>query len=70
MNVGMRNLVKWLKLPLEQIWAMGSLNPAKLVGLERQGFVAVGAVADLVLWDDNFEAWKTLVRGKLVYERK
>lgn len=69
MDRGMANLFKWLKLPPEQIWAMGTLNPARVVGLERKGRLDVGADADLVLWYDNFEPAKTWVNGNLVYEK-
>ena len=69
MNRGIQNLLRWLKLPPEQVWAMGSLNPARLVGLERSGCIAAGADADLVLWDEDLVPWKTIVRGQVVYER-
>jgi imidazolonepropionase-like amidohydrolase len=44
----MANLLRWLKLPPEQVWAMGTLNPARLLGLDRKGRLEVGADADLV----------------------
>lgn len=69
MDLGMANLHRWLKLPTEQIWAMGTLNPARLLGLDRKGRLEPGADADLVLWDDNFTAARTWVRGHSVYEK-
>ena len=69
MNVGIRNLLRWLDLPAEQVWAMGTLNPARLAGLTNKGRMAVGADADLVLWDDNLEPLKTWMGGKCVYEK-
>ena len=69
MNAGIRNLLGWLDLPAEQIWAMGTLNPARLAGLTNKGRIAVGADADLVLWDDNLEPLKTWMGGKCVYEK-
>lgn len=71
MNIGIKNLLRWLPpiLTPEQIWAMGTLNPARLLGLEMKGRIAVGADADLVLWDDELNAVKTWIGGKLVFGR-
>ncbi len=70
MDRGMANLLQWLKLPPEQVWAMGTLNPAKLLGLPRKGRIEPGADADLVLWDDDLTAARTWVGGNSVYEKK
>lgn len=70
MDRGMANLLQWLKLPPEQVWAMGTLNPAKLLGLPRKGRLEPGADADLVLWDDDLTAARTWVGGQSVYEKK
>ena len=70
MDRGMANLLSWLKLPPEQVWAMGTLNPARLLGLDRKGRIEPGADADLVLWDDNLTAARTWVKGHSVYEKK
>jgi len=69
MDQGLANLLRWLKLPPEQIWAMGTLNPARVVGLAGKGRLEPGADADLVLWDDNLTAARTWVGGHLVYEK-
>jgi N-acetylglucosamine-6-phosphate deacetylase len=74
MDRGMANLSAWLNLPLEQIWLMGSGNPARLLGLKGKGTLQVGADADLVLWDQSadggFHARRTWVGGRCVYEAK
>ena len=67
MNVGIANLHQWLKLPPEQIWSMGSTNPARLLGLKRKGVIEVGADADVVLWNADFTAQQTWVAGESVY---
>lgn len=69
MNVGIANLLNWLSIPPAQVWAMGSLNPARLLGLSSKGHLNVGADADLVLWDDDLQAAKTWVGGALVFAR-
>ncbi len=70
MDRGMTNLLRWLPLPPEQIWAMGTLNPARLLGLERKGRIERGADADLVLWDNDLTPAQTWVNGHSVYEKK
>ena len=67
MDVGIANLHRWLRLPAEQIWALGTSSPAAVVGLERKGRLAVGADADLVLWNDDFTARTTWVGGEVVW---
>ena len=69
MDRGMANLLNWLRLPPEQVWAMGTLNPARLLGLGAKGRLEPGADADLVLWDENLIAARTWVKGHSVYEK-
>ena len=69
MDRGIANLLRWLKLPPEQVWAMGTLNPARLLGLSRKGLIETGADADLVLWEDDFTAARTWVGGNSTYEK-
>ena len=70
MDRGMANLLRWLDLPPEEIWAMGTLNPARLLGLAGKGHLNTGADADLVLWDEDLTAAMTWTKGALVYEKK
>jgi N-acetylglucosamine-6-phosphate deacetylase len=48
---------------------MGTLNPARILGLTKKGRLEPGADADLVLWDEGLHAAMTWVGGRLVYER-
>ncbi len=70
MDRGMANLLRWLALPAEQVWAMGTLNPARLLGLARKGRLAPGADADLVLWEDDLRPARTWVGGLCTYEKE
>jgi N-acetylglucosamine-6-phosphate deacetylase len=70
MNRGISNLLAWFDLPEEQVWAMGSSNVARLLGLSNKGTLRVGADADLVLWDQaagQFSPVRTWVAGRCVY---
>jgi len=70
MDRGMANLLRWLPLPPEQVWAMGTLNPARLLGLTAKGRLEAGADADLVLWDEDLTAASTWLRGEQVYAKR
>ncbi len=70
MNRGMANFLRWLDLPPEQTWAMGTLNPARLLNLEQKGKIEIGADADLVLWQDDLQPAQTWVKGVTSYSRE
>jgi len=53
MNRGMANLLHWLDRPVEDVWAMGTASPARVLGLSDRGTLEPGMRADLVLWNDD-----------------
>lgn len=53
MNRGMQNLLEWLGGPEISVWAMGTSNPARVLGLKDRGGLAPDLRADVVLWEDN-----------------
>ena len=58
-------------LPLHEIIAMASINPARNLRLDAQyGSIKEGKVADLVVLDESLEVVMTIVGGKVKYERK
>jgi N-acetylglucosamine-6-phosphate deacetylase len=70
MDRAVQNLGTWLDLPLEKLWAMGTANPAAVVGLETKGDLCEGSDADLVLWQDTDNgrvARMTWVAGRCVF---
>lgn len=69
MDRGISNLLKWLDLPREQVWAMATRNPAELLGLEETATLETGSHADLVLWDEAGHPAQTWVRGQSAYLR-
>lgn len=73
MDAGMSNLLRWLDLPEQDVWAMGTASVADRLGLGDLGRIRPGAPADLVLWDrtpaGDLQAAATWVGGRLVYSR-
>jgi len=48
---------------------MASLNPAKLLRVERQkGSIMVGKDADIIVFDQQINVKMTFVEGELLYE--
>jgi len=68
--------VKYGNMTEEQAWKMVTLNPAKMLHLDKNmGSVKVGKDADLVVWSDNplsvyAKAEKTFVDGVLYFDRE
>jgi N-acetylglucosamine-6-phosphate deacetylase len=72
MDRALANLLEWLPLPLHEVVAMATCNPARTVGLDQKGMLEVGADADLVLWrrsESGLAAERTWVRGQCVYQQ-
>jgi N-acetylglucosamine-6-phosphate deacetylase len=65
-----KNLVDWLELPLHEAFAASSSSPARSMGWNSKGVIAVGADADLVFLDQDLQVVKTMVGGKIVYSKK
>lgn len=67
---GMKNLVEILGIPLETVSKMASLNPCRKYGYgETKGTLTPGKDADFIVIDDTFTVKKTIVNGKVVYDR-
>jgi N-acetylglucosamine-6-phosphate deacetylase len=70
MDRAVANLFQWLDLPAHDVWAMGTVNPAGVIGLPQKGVLQKGADADLVLWQEQgerFLAVQTWIRGECVF---
>jgi len=48
---------------------MASSTPAKSIGLDKLGDIDVGYYADLVIVDEKLNIVKTIINGKIVYEK-
>lgn len=57
-------------VPLHEAVRMATTNPARVIGLEGQkGSLTVGSQADLALFEDDFNAWRTMIGGRWAYAR-
>lgn len=69
-EVALRNFIEWTDWPFEEALLGLTLNPARVLKLERKGVLEPGADADVVILDDNFRVMKTLVAGRVAFDRK
>jgi N-acetylglucosamine-6-phosphate deacetylase len=68
MNRAVLNFMLATGEPLENIWQVMSLNPARAIHLaHRKGSIEIGKDADLVLVDANIDVRLTIVGGSVVY---
>lgn len=63
-NDGLRNVAGIIDLPLHQLVKATSWNQARSLGLDGFGKLEEGFHGDVVLLDDDFGVWKTLVGGE------
>jgi N-acetylglucosamine-6-phosphate deacetylase len=55
-------------IPLVEAIRMASLTPARVIGFDdRKGSLEVGKDADIVVFEDDFTPWGTMIRGQWVY---
>lgn len=65
-----KNCVLFCDIALPEAIQMASHTPAKMMGIEkRKGSIEVGFDADLIVFDDDFVLWKTILAGNLLYSK-
>lgn len=69
-EVALRNFVEWTEWALEEALPGVTVNPARALKLDKKGVLEPGADADIVMLDRNFRVMKTLVAGRIVFNRK
>jgi N-acetylglucosamine-6-phosphate deacetylase len=68
-EVALRNFTEWTDWPFQEALLAVTRNPARALGLEKKGILQSGADADVAILDSNFRVMKTVVAGRLVFER-
>ncbi len=65
-----KNVSKWCELSVPEVVKMVTLNPARILGLEkRMGRLKEGQRANLVMFDEEFNIKKTIIKGREVYSQ-
>ena len=68
LNRAVRNVARWTgDIPLAV--RMATENPASVYGFKDLGAIAKGKIADLAVFDDDFDATEVFIGGKNVYSR-
>ncbi|HUX20119.1 MAG TPA: N-acetylglucosamine-6-phosphate deacetylase [Spirochaetia bacterium] len=71
LNVALRRLREYCGITTDEALKWGTINPATTLGINREtGSLKVGKLADLLIMDDMFNAKRTLVKGRTVYDSR
>src|SRR5262245_45926241 len=55
-------------IPLAEAVRMASLTPARVIGVDnRKGSLAAGKDGDIVVFEEDFTVWRTMIGGRWVY---
>ena len=69
LNDAVKNVRANTDLPLYEIVAAASLNPANAIGMgDTKGSIEVGKDADLIVTDMDFNVKKTIMQEEIRYE--
>ena len=61
-------LMDTVGVPLVEAIRMTSLTPARVIGVDdRKGSLEAGKDADIAIFEDDFSAWPTMIRGQWAY---
>jgi len=71
MDKAVHNVVQFTHLPLNKVIQMCTLNPARAINMDAyKGSIEEGKDADLVVLDEDYKVYLTLVAGNIAYADK
>jgi N-acetylglucosamine-6-phosphate deacetylase len=65
----LRTVVKKVNLPLHEVVAMATQNPARAISVKTKGALKVGADADLVVFSPDLQVLRTFTAGNEVWAK-
>jgi N-acetylglucosamine-6-phosphate deacetylase len=65
-----RTMVRDVDVPLKEAITMATENPARAIGLETKGRLAVGADADFVVFSPGLKVVRTFIRGEQIWSER
>lgn len=68
LNQALKNLQNFTQLPLTELLPLVTTQPLKILGINNQGEIAQGQLANLTVLDQNLNIKGTYYHGKLCYE--
>jgi N-acetylglucosamine-6-phosphate deacetylase len=68
-EVALRNFINWTGWTLDHALPALTANPAQALNLAQKGILQEGADADVVMMDRDLHVMKTMVAGRLVFNR-
>jgi N-acetylglucosamine-6-phosphate deacetylase len=71
LNNAVKNAVREIGLPPEKAFAMATLNPLRALKLDNKlGSLAPGKIADIAVFDDDFNCAATFIAGRIAYGKQ
>lgn len=68
LNKALKNVLENTNLSICEVVQLASLNPAKVIGVSNhKGSIKIGKDADIIIFDEYFNIYNTIVQGKTVY---
>ena len=69
LNCAVKNVIDHTDLPINEIFKMASLSPAKAIKVDdRLGSLEAGKDADIIIADENINIIRTIKKGITIYE--
>lgn len=67
LNKAVKNMYEHSTLEIYEVVKMASLNPAKVIGIDKQkGSLTIGKDSDIIIFDGDFNVSKTIVSGEIL----
>ncbi len=71
LDVALKNIIKFTNKPIEELIPLFTTNPAKMLNIfDRKGSISINKDADLILLNKDLQVEKTIVNGKIVFDKE